>query len=387
MWADRGKSLLFIVAAACNAFLWFYLDEARPYIMQYGVSCGTGYLLISFQRSKRVPLRNYWLFSLALIVLAGASMLGAAWSATAILVMSVILLRKRTRPPLLPLIVCAGALGILGSYYLWTLTNGVFGSRLPTQLILNIFYVPYELCGFAGLGPGRLDIREAGLSSFRPFAWPLAAFAITWLMLIFYLLRAAAWKDEKSSTLIIFGFAIPPVLCLFLVGLFINFNILGRHVTPAMPFVLLVVTLGITLLLQKKRALPGVVAVVFALLSISSCFGIRFCPWHSKDNYRGAAAAVSELVQDRQVAWWCASWEAAEYYHLPVRQKPDERSASILVVRSPNAEQLRSLPAPDVVVLSKPDIYDSKGTIAAMLQQENFSQIQTFKAFAIWKRP
>ena len=47
----------------------------------------------------------------------------------------------------------------------------------------------------------------------------------------------------------------------------------------------------------------------FLFLSLVSCFGVRFFPWHMKDDYRGAARAVSAMLADHQVAWWCASKE------------------------------------------------------------------------------
>lgn len=386
IWRDRRKGLLFIVIAACNSFIWFYLNEARPYIMQYGLACVIVYFLCSLARSDFIPLRNYWLFSLAIIALAGANMLGSAWSGMAVLVAGFFLLKKQVRPPLLPIVFCIGAFVILGYYYVWTLVTGAFGSRLPTRLILNIFYVPYELCGFAGLGPGRLDIREHGLSSFWPFLWPLAAFALVWLFILLYASKPAYSPEEKSCALTAFAYAIPPIFFLFLVGLFINFNVLGRHAIPAMPFMVMLLTLGIWSLMQESRILGNAIIILFGIFSVASCLGVRFFPWHARDDYRGAAVAISKLLVDRQMAWWCASWEAADYYKLPIHERKSENSATLLVVRSPTPEQFRNLPSPSVVVLSKPDIYDSQGTIAAMLKEKNFTQTQTLQAFSIWEK-
>ena len=56
---------------------------------------------------------------------------------------------------------------------------------------------------------------------------------------------------------------------------------------------------------------------------------------------------------------------------FPSGLPPDPDGRQFRYVRNPNAEELRRLPAPTAVALSKRDLYDEKGTIAAMLSEEH----------------
>jgi hypothetical protein len=144
---------------------------------------------------------------------------------------------------------------------------------------------------------------------------------------------------------------------------------------------------GICAFVGNKTISGRTLVISFFILSLISCFGVRFFPWHMKDDYRGAVAAVSALLADHRLAWWCASKEGAEYYHLPVGGPPDNEGRVFVYVRNPNAEQLQKLPVPTVVVLSKRDLYDANGTVMAMLKEQEFTRRQTLPAFSIWVKP
>ena len=47
---------------------------------------------------------------------------------------------------------------------------------------------------------------------------------------------------------------------------------------------------------------------------------------------------------------------------------------------------LLTLTAPDVVILSKPETFDSKGDIAGYLTAQRFTMVQSLPAFTIWRR-
>jgi hypothetical protein len=386
IWADRRKGLLFIAVAACSSFIWFYLNEARPYILEYGAACIVVLFLCFLLREDSVSSWKYWLFSFGVVALAGANMLGAFWVGTAIAIATFLLLRKRVRPPLFPLLSCAAALLILGSYYLWTLLIGA-RATYAHESILNILYLFYELGGFVGLGPGRLDVREHALASFYPYLIPVGVFASLVFFILLGLWKTGAREQDRSILVATAVFALPPLFLLSIIGMFVDFRVLGRHVMPAAPLIFVLITLGIDTSLRRGTVFGRALVVSFFFLSLVSCFGVRFFPWHMKDDYRGAARAVSAMLADHQVAWWCASKEGGEYYHLPLDGAPDRDGRLFVYVRNPNAEGLQKLPAPAVVALSKGDLYDENGTIAAMLKEQQFIQRQTLPAFSIWERP
>ncbi|EJJ28543.1 hypothetical protein PMI11_03188, partial [Rhizobium sp. CF142] len=81
-----------LLVAGTSAFLWYYIDEARPYGMQIGASLMVFGLLeravvaASDRGADGPPLRPYqaWLLAFGLIALAGSSLLGAIWAAAAV---------------------------------------------------------------------------------------------------------------------------------------------------------------------------------------------------------------------------------------------------------------------------------------------------------------
>ena len=386
IWADRRKGLLFISIAASSCFIWFYLDEARPYIMQYAAACVLIWFLASLLRHNIVPTWKYWLFVFSTTVLAGSSMLGVFWVGTSVLVATAIIVKKKVRPPLLPIACGAAALFILGIYYIWTLRTGA-RATYSHQTILNIPFINYELLGFVGLGPGRLDIREHALSSFYPYLIPIAAFGLVVLLIFFRLWKTGVRGEDKDVLAACAIFELPPVFLLSILGIFIEFSILGRHVMPAAPFIFMLLMLGLYDWLRHKAFSGRIVFASFFLLSIASIFAIRFSPTHTKDDYRDAVAVVSAILPSHGVAWWCASKEGAEYYHLTLDAAPDRQGRRFLYIRNPDEEKLRKLPAPVVVVLSKRDLYDENGTIAAMLKKKAYVLRQTLPAFSIWEKP
>lgn len=386
IWTDRRKGFLFISIAACSSFVWFYLDEARPYIMEYGAACLVVWFLCSLLREDSAPAWKYWVFCFGLTILAGANMLGVFWVGTSILIAAVLITKKRLRPPLLPILLCVAALLVLGLYYLWTLRIGA-RATYTHQTIANVLYIVYELCGFIGLGPGRLDIRERGLSSFHSYLIPVGAFALILFFILLRLSRTGIRMENKKILIATALFALPPVFFLSIIGAFIDFRVLGRHATPAAPFVFALVTLGIYACLHHQSSFGRGLSISFFLLSLVSCLGVRFFPWHMKDDYRGAVGAVSVMLADHQVTWWCASKEGAEYYHLPLDGTPDRDGRRFVYVRNPSTDELRKLPPPAVVALSKRDLYDENGAVAAMLKEEHFIRRRTLPAFSIWERP
>jgi hypothetical protein len=386
IWKDYRKNLLFISVAASSSFIWFYLNEARPYIMQYGAACIALWFLCLLVRRDSIALWKYWTAVFGLIVLASANLLGVLWVGTFVLIAAFLIRKKKLHPPIPPLAFFGTAMLLLGGYYLWTLLGGA-RATFAQQTILNVLYVAYELCGFTGLGPGRLEFREQGPFGLQHYLVPVTAFAVV-LFLIFFRVRKAG-IDEESRSHIITGaiFALPPMIFLSIAGAFIDFRVLGRHVMPVAPFVFLLFSSGLFACLGQKTVSSRVLVFSFFLLSAASCLGVRFLPWHFKDDYRGAAVTASAMLKDHQVAWWCANEEGAQYYNLPLDAPAGADGRRFVYVRNPDAARIQTFPAPTVVVLSKKDLYDENGTIATMLKEEHFVRRKTLPAFSIWEKP
>jgi len=173
----RHKPKLALTAcllAAVSPILWSYLDETRPYIMQYAAACWLVAAIVRFSSPLHPPLatRHTSLLLLALalatIVLIGSSLLGVIWSggfALAFLYLWKASPADRPRPALLSrsvlLVALPAALLIaaLGTYYLLTWDLAGSGHHRIGAQIFTVPYILYEMLGFAGFGPGKLQMR------------------------------------------------------------------------------------------------------------------------------------------------------------------------------------------------------------------------------------
>jgi hypothetical protein len=145
--------------------------------------------------------------------------------------------------------------------------------------------------------------------------------------------------------------------------------------------------------------LRAVVAVAFLLVLVYSSCSLRFADRHRKDDYRAAAAiAQEELAKGRRV-WWAADALGAEYYGLPgefdsigeltgvgTPRACIDRTGVQSITGAPK-ECLEMLSRPNLVILSKPEIFDNNGAIAAYLATGNFAKVQVLPAFTIWRAP
>lgn len=403
------------VASLCP-FAWYYLDEARPYAMQLGSSLlifGAIYRLCGDTPLEPARARN-WLtaFWLGIIVLCGSHLLGVIWAGAALFALLLLLSPK----PLFQLFrnhwqICVSALILLAAlacYYVWTIKFGTrsldagdkSGGAALTAVksaahfrqgfgggtgLTSTAYLIFDLLGFSGLGPGKLEIRAGRLSAFRHFAAPLALFALTLFSLLALWLPRMIRRPGLPKRLALAFVVVLPLLLLTLAGHFVGFLVLSRHCTPLMPAILFVFSLALCSACSSGRASLKILSVAFLVLSLLSCLSIRFAARHQKDDYRDAArTALAALDQGKKV-WWSADDYGAAYYHLLVAAAPGETGHALLLL-NPAPQTLATLPAPDVVVLSKPDLYDNQQALQNYVSNNPYSQIATLPAFAVWQR-
>ena len=58
-----------------------------------------------------------------------------------------------------------------------------------------------------------------------------------------------------------------------------------------------------------------------------------------------------------------------------------------VVLYNPTEAILQSLPQPDLVLVSKPDLYDKSRTLENYLVRAGFHGTATFTAFTAWRAP
>ena len=388
----RPSRTLMTLSAMLSAFAWFYLNEARPYAMQFGAACVVFAALVRLARAEpgAAEARTWaWVLASSAVVLAASGMLAMIWLAGGL--MAGFLARPWTETRRL-LVDHRGAwtamlflLLMVGVYYLWTMTLGARATVIARTDLRSVFLTAYEMLGLTGLGPGRLAIRNEGLVAFKPYVGALAVYA--GLVVVAGVAgwrrvraessrRALAWTILGSGGVLVF---------LLAVGLTSRFRVLGRHCMPLLPPVLYVLGLGLTAAWRRRGWLGKASVTAFALMSLASCLMLRFDARHAKDDYRGAAVLAKQALQKGERIWWNADEQSALIYGVPMVSGRDVPGSMVLI--EPPAPGFESgLTLPDLVILSKPDVYDGNGRLQGFLSREGYHKTGSLVAFTLWRR-
>jgi hypothetical protein len=387
---DRSRKIAACVAMLCP-FAWYYLDEARPYAMQLGA----GLLIVGSIRwllqmppteaPRGLPLAG---FLMGVIVLSGSSLLGMVWAVAAVLALPVLLSKQQLvcllRRHWNMLLIAAAPLLLLAVFYVWTLKTGARASAAATTTAGSTFFAIYELLGFTGMGPGRLEMRSAGPAALHGHLLSVGFYGLTTALVIGAALTAARERKDRRQFALMLCCSLPPVFILA-VGCVAHFRVLGRHLAPFVPIWLLLLTSGLATLWAQKNAAGRALVTGFCVLSLFSCLSVRFSPRHDKDNYRAAAAAARTALASGQAVWWNAAEEGARYYGLPVTEHP-ESGPGALFLMNPARQTLDTLPAPRLIVASKPDVYDGQQGMADYIRDHGFSPTAEYAAFVLWEK-
>jgi hypothetical protein len=187
-------------------------------------------------------------------------------------------------------------------------------------------------------------------------------------------------KTNRRTTIFIFLAIVLPFGLVFAAATAQPMRLLGRHVTPLLPFVLTFTAVGLKELLCPNRWTKRIAGFGIMAMLFWSALEMRFAPRHERDNYRDAAAEARNALSRGKTVWWLADLATASYYRLPLNTA-NLKSASDL-----NRQALDILPLPDRVCLSKPDIYDSNGRIRNYLREHDFRVSRTLPAFQIFEQ-
>jgi len=408
----RKFAVLFLTLGALHPMVWQYANEARPYVMLVaGSQMILAYLLhLHASSDGGRPSQPFFLmlFVLGGILLFGASLLGAFSVFAACLYGLVHHLRQSTWRELshgvnlLLLGLFLAAVALLTVYYLSSLLKGAGGSRVSSSSPSTVLFAAYEWLGLAGIGPSRLELRTLGRAALAPYAIGLLAAGGVLLTVLALGLNAARARLGGRQLVLMGALGMLPVVIVIYSGFAMHWRVLGRHLIAALPLLNLVLALGLATLLQadgrRGQSLRWLLAVSALLFLVYSSCSLRFAQAHRKDDYRAAAALAQAAMAQGQRVWWAADVIGAHYYGLPGefdvmgeltgQHKPLACSDLPGVQPIPNASTqcLLTLTAPDVVILSKPETFDSQGDIAGYLQAQRFAVVQSLPAFTIWRR-
>jgi hypothetical protein len=388
--AERRRLIAALLMLTCP-FAWYYLDEARPYAMQLGASL---LVLAALRRlagdAGAVPGQKAGclLLFLGIVALSGSSLLGMVWAGSACAALAVVV----SMPRLLSLlqsnrIACltGGALLLLlAGYYVWTLKIGARAAAPTTSSLGSVLFIGYDILGFVGLGPGRLELRSVGPIALRSYWVWLALYAVASLSVLGAALWHALRPRNRQFPMLALCAGIPAVLIIG-AGWAVHFRALGRHFAPLVAVLLLLFTDGLSVLWARPGLRSRGLVVLFCILSLVSCLSVRFAARHERDNYRAAASLAKAALRKGQSVWWNASTEGARYYAVPL-VRSSASSGEALLVANVSRESLSALPPPELIITSKPDIYDGLMAIAEYIHEGGYREVGRLQAFVIWER-
>ena len=398
--SSRKVKVLFVLFSCSSAFVWAYLDEARPYMMQFLGSSLAAVGLInlnqddgpSFQISDLV----FTLLGLGVLLASSLSTVFFVFFLALALLVSLFLQDKlrfilRQKLALIAIVLFLGYGAMLGGYYVWTLALGAKASGVGKTNLSSFLFCFYESLGFLGLGPSRADLRISPLASLHSFAIPLLCYGAgltIFLVFVFYMstkrplcFQALPWP--------IFAALFFALTFSFTAGLVVPFRVTGRHLMPFFPFALLGLAFLTSHAFDQSKHRSVFFISVYLVLAFASCFSLRYAGRHAKDDYRGAAEWVLDHRHASDVVWWAADPAGGMFYKvLPIGNNPQLNSLAFgLPLMNPVYSELEKAPFPRLIALSKLDVYDAHGAIHQWLKINSFQQVASFQSFTIWASP
>jgi hypothetical protein len=370
-------------------FVWYYANEARPYALMICVSAWLVALWALVHHERTLSPRRLWATGAFATVGMGCSLLfsfGIAGFALAlgatVLVRNIPLDRRHV----LPITTTALAMAALMAYYAWTLARGVGGAKIWSVGVSNVAFGFYELLGFGGLGPPRNELREAARGSGQIATFMLQggyAVGVVLLVASYLTLIPSIWKIRRDSlSLIAAGALMVSTGALLAASVVVKFPFWGRHLAFSLPVVALLIS-KTQAAIQRVRLRYFLTFSLFGILLVSS-LRQRFLPQYGKDDYRSASRMAAAALGSGKNVWWVADPNTARYYG--VRAPGNEAGAGGIWFSYENEGDPQNKPAPDLIFVSKPDIYDSRKMIRSYIEQHAYQPSDRVAAFQIYAR-
>ena len=383
---------------AIQPFYVFYLGEARPYAAQIAVGSILVACLISFETTRGVGRAWIWLLSLGTLLGFATTILAPISIFPVYLSLVILAWIYRARISFLSLwpILISWTLCIpLAYYYLQTVLRGAEGTKIWDIGLKNLAYIAYEVLGLVGLGPAIREIREAAreggllsLFSASPLLfWGLGIILIVY-MGIFISRGFLRTKDRRLPSLIYLplGIFLVAGFLFALVAFILGKAFWARHLSMAFPFLIIGLAVLIHEFITIKSPLHSLrlyAVGALALTLLVSSLTLRISERHGNDDYRSAAQLAKSALKDGKRVWWFASWHCAAYYQLPVVSALTSTDPNLEVLHGPShlSEQF-----PDLIIYSKPDIYDSYGVGKGEIERNGLMPTTKLRGFLVYEK-
>ncbi len=402
-WAARRllKSRAAWAVLGLSPFLWFYMNEARPYVAV--MACASvGILSALAYFNDRNRFRKATWVSVAFFLMACGLHMMVIFVAFAMLAFVWMESRRRQIPLQLiwndwknAALTIFPFFLLLGSYFVFTVLRGAGGER-GRPGIGNIAFAVYEFLGFGGLGPPRNELRSSHLSVLSAY-WPWLTLGlgacVSVLLLAVTVLRFGDFRAQLTSLWKAMAIGVALMVA---ASSIVGFQFWGRHLAPFFPI------FGWTLvfLFSAEASIPhwkqirtGVLLLV-VLAWIASDIRLRFLQKYGKDNYRFASEfTLLQAQRSGGTVVWIANGITARYYGIqsvndPVPAPWPIRGECVFAANWTRRQIdvfLLATPRPLTIVLSKADIFDQSGAWKAAVANVGATMVASANAFRIYQ--
>lgn len=393
------------VLAAVNSFVWFYMNEARPYmgIIAFSSLAVVSFLVYVLEPTYK-PRLMPWLCLFGLFISTGMIMLGAFIIPCFVIALCwaykwdwdkwKIFLKDWLWPILLFLPFFLALVG----WFVWVaLYQGAKG-QIETPSLLNSLFGLYEFLGLMGLGPPRNLLRsEPSLHTFFQSGY-IVTFIIgvtCWIIVsVGIIMNIRKNGLSKRISLLIVMFLVG-VISFHFVAYFFHFRYWGRHMAQFFPIIVLILIGIIGNNAYKYRSINLNHFAVYMLMAVwlLSSTRLAFLNDYAKDDYRGAVSQVKSSIRNGGTIIWAADTIGASYYGLSCFNDVLPKvfwPTSFSAVRAGNWKEdqvdyvLQKSAQPIVIAISKSDLFDPHHSIENILNKERARLIATPNTFRIY---
>jgi hypothetical protein len=380
-----------------SPFLWFYMNEARPYAMMLGLSMATTAAVLSYAREPEHFRFASWWTMISLLVLWATHML-AITLVPSLLVLLYLLhpvsFKSFIRQWLWPVLATLPFYLLLALYYLRTVAGGK-GGNIEKPGLSNLVFSLYEFLGFGGLGPPRTDLRlHPNLHTLLPYLPTLTLGVLAFVLLgAAIILRVRHSSDQRT----VFGLAIAfvvGVLVTFGLAYAAHFRLLGRHLAVFPPLLAFLLIAALRPVRNQRQQVP-VFGFLLLLAAIWLCsdFKQRVLPNYRKDDYRSAVALARNTLEKGELVLWLADRETAKYYGLTTTEGLEKGSLSpgrpmeaVSGVCSPaRLERSLSSGKPVLIVITDREHFDPAGNCREIVNSLNSAHVASYPNFDVWQ--
>ena len=363
-----------------SPFVLYFVNDFRPYSMQIAAgACAAAALGRWMEGSTRPGFQGVHAICASCLLLISCSLTGAIWAAG--VAVGAVLARPEClrrmdfwRPAVLWIIAAL----LAGGYYALMMIKGYRAAGIQDAGILNVMFGLYEMTGLLGLGPGKNELRRS-LSSVIPHLWLLVPGALcigaAWLCGLSSWARNAPRKALLGAVAAV----LVPLLILSVIGIVMDFRVVGRHLSPAIPAILLPLAACLQAEGSRRKIslILGGVACAFMALS---ALNVRLLERHANDDYRRASAIAFKALNEGKRVWWQADMNATRYYAY--REGGMKMVNAIQVLESDIPSSMMST---DIIVINRPDLKYRGVDYQSEFKRNFFKQEEVFTGFEIWK--